>query len=165
MSGILTIDQANVPPDHVAALVARLRRFAAIMALCPDETVGGRTVKRVAARLQAIPGADGWAGHAVVVQDAGGLGPDRCEPFDTPRVACLCYGSTGYEAMTVARTVVAALDPVDRTAGHGFTEAGCAVVDVWQVGGIAPTYDRENKAHVRVATFLVRKCQIAQVAS
>lgn len=165
MSGMLTIDAANIPPDHIAAIVARLRRFTPIMALCPDEGTGRGLVKRVSARLQVVtPPSEDWQGHAIVVAEAGGLGPDLCEPFDTPRVYCHCYGSTGLEAAKVARTVIAALEPVARR-GYGFTEAGCAITDVHQVGGVAPRFDAENRAHVRTATFLVRKCQIAQVAS
>lgn len=167
MSGTITLTAEQVPPDYVAALVARLRRFTNLLTLCADQTytVTGRTkkVKRIAAELQAIPEAKGWQGHAVVVKDAGGYGPDPAVPFDTPRVDCLCYGSTGLEAAKVARLVVAALDPVSRY-GRGFTEVECAVQDVRQVSGLLPLYDKGNRAHVRAVTFEVRYCQVPVIA-
>lgn len=155
----VTLTSAQIVPDHVAAVVARLRRFTNLTALCPDETVGNRTVRRIAARLQAVPDQDGWTGHAIVVQDAGGGGADPDTPLDAPRIDCLCYAATGYEAARLARLVVSALVPVGRR-GAAFTEAQCRIGDVRQVTGLVPIYDREVRAHVRAVSFELLKKQV-----
>lgn len=153
MSITLATDQ--IPPDVIGAIVARLRRVTNLMALCPDEVIGGRTIRRVSGRLAAIPGAKGWTGHAVVVRPAGGDGPEQWVPFANPNIDCLCYGATEYEAQRVAWLVAAALEPVER-AGFGFVEGDCAVTDIHQIAEPVGFYDRENSAFVRAVSFTVR---------
>jgi hypothetical protein len=165
----ITLTSAQIPPDHIGAIIARLRRVTNLMALCPDQTYtspdGPRTVKRISGELAAIPEGKDWKKRAVVVLDAGGPGAEYGVPFATSRVDCLCYAATGLKAAEVANLVIAALEPVERH-GFGFVEANCAVTDVHQISGVTRLYDRENKQHVRAVSFEVRYAQVpAEVAA
>lgn len=156
----ITIAPTDIYPDHVAAVIARLRRVTDLMALCPDETIGGRTVRRISGALQAVPTQKGWEKHAIVVQDGVGQAGDLTVPRSRPQVDCVCYAASGYEANRVARLVAAALCPASRRV-EAFTEANCRIVDVfWVAGPIAAGYDAENKAHRRVVSFELDKSDL-----
>ena len=150
MSGLV------VPPDHVAAFIARLRSFAEIMTLCPDDADG---TKRVGGRMHAVP--DDWKKRAIVVLDAGGFGSDPNVPLDTPRVEVQCHAKQGHEAALVARTVIAALTPPGRV-GMLFTEANCRIRDTRRVTGLIPFTDRETRTQVRSVSFEALKDEVPQ---
>jgi hypothetical protein len=162
----ITIPATEIIPDHVAAVVARLRRFTNVTDLCPDETVavtkrdgtaGTMLLKRVSANMEAVTLLQAWTGHAVVVNPSGGLGDDPYVPLGRPRFDCLCYGTNGYEAARLARVVASVLVPVGRR-GSAFTEAQCRLSDVQQVSDIINLgIDRENQAHRRVVSFEATK--------
>lgn len=145
------------PPDHVSAVIARLRWFADLLALCPDDADG---TPRIAGRMKALPGDPArWTGHALIVQDAGGFGPDPDVPRDAPRIDVLAYGSTGLEAARAARLCSGALVPASRR-GVAFTAAGCRILDVQRVSGLTAFYDDRLTAHVRAVTYQLLKSEV-----
>ncbi len=145
------------PPDHVAAIIARLRSFPELLALCADDRDG---TKRIGGQMRALPGDPArWTGHALIVQDAGGFGPDPSVPLDTPRIDVLAYGKTGLEASRAARLALGALVPATRVA-QAFTAAGCRIIDIRRVSGLLPLYDREIGVHIRAISFEVLKSEV-----
>jgi hypothetical protein len=146
-----------IAPDHVAALVARLRTSSDVMALCPNETVGGRTVRRVAARMRPVEEPEDWGHAAAIVREAGGTGDDDGPPIEVARVDVLCYAATEARAAAAARTVDAFLQPLDRRTPRGFTAAGCRVAGIKRVSGLIPVYDRDLRLHVRAMTYELLK--------
>jgi hypothetical protein len=146
-------------PDHVGAVIARLRSFPELLALCPNETSGGKTIKRISGEMQAIPGdPEQWTGHALIVIDAPGGSEDDGVPFGMAYVDVLAYGSTGLEASKAARLAGAALVPPSRR-GLAFTAAHCRITDVKRVSGFVAVYDDRIRAHTRIATYRLLKCE------
>ena len=155
-----TIPAESIPPDEVAAVIARLRSFPELLEFCPDDPPSGsppRIVKRIGGRFHDVP-AD-WKGLAIAVLGAGGFGPDLYVPTDQPRVAVYCYAKQGHRAALLARMAIAALTPPDR-AGEAFTAANCRVIDIWQVGGMVAGYDDDNLVEYRVVSFELLKHQL-----
>lgn len=153
----ITLAPTEIIPDHIAAVVARLRRFTNVMDLCPDEVIGERTIKRVSANLAAITAQRLWTGHAVVVVPAGGDGDDPSVPLARVRFDAICYGTTGYEAARLARIVSSALTPLSRR-GSAFTQAECRLSDVLRLTEpLDLGQDRENQAHRRAVSFEATK--------
>lgn len=169
----ITLTPEQIPPSIVAALIARLRRFTNITALCGDEVVdvrqragtpGSMTVRRISTKLEANVKGRAWTGHALVVNGAGGGGADPWVPIAGPNIDVLCYGVSREEAERLERLVVAALEPTDHR-DNGFVEGDCAVADVHRVTGPLAFFDRDNQAHVRALSFEVQHWLIpAEVA-
>lgn len=146
-------------PDHIGAIIARLRSFPECLTLCADETIGGKVIRRIGGEMQPLANPDRWAGHALIVLDAPGGGEDDGVPFGTAYVDVLAYGSTGLEASKAARLAAAALVPQSRR-DLAFTAANCRITDVKRVSGFVPVYDKEVGAHVRVATYRLTKYEV-----
>jgi hypothetical protein len=146
-----------VAPDHKAALIARLRESDDVLDLAPDETIGGRTVRRIAARVRPVEQPEDWDGGAVTVTEYGGAGDDDGTPTELVRVNVLCYAATGARAATLARTVDAYLQPVGRRSPRAFTAANCRVASIKRVSGLLEVYDRELRLHVRAMTYELLK--------
>lgn len=127
----ITIADEFIPPDHVAAVIARLRLVTNIMALCGDVTVGGKTYKRVSGNFRPV----GEPKHGIAVLDAGGLPADM--PLARPNVSILHYGGSGLEAAKLARLVQATLVPLSRQ-DTWFVAADCVVTDVQRASGFVP---------------------------
>lgn len=145
-------------PDHIGAVIARLRSFPELLALCPDETRGPKTIRRIGGAMDPLADPDHWTGHALIVRDAPGGGEDLYVPLSTPRIDLWAYGSTGYEASRAARLALAALVPPSRR-GLAFTGAHCRIIDVRRLSGFVPLYDARIQAHVRIVTYELLKSE------
>jgi hypothetical protein len=144
----ITIAPEHIPPDHVGAVIARLRQVTNLLALCPDEAIGSKTVRRIGGAFR--PG--GAAKHQIAVLDAGGLGGEM--PLDRPRVSVYCYATEGHEATALARLVAAALVPLDRQETQ-FAAVGCLVTNVTKVTGYLPLPVATEGWHCRVTDYLL----------
>lgn len=146
----ITIDAEFIPPDHVAAVVARLRQFTNIMSLCGDITVNGAVRKRVSGEFHPTEKPRHW----ITVLDAGGFPAEM--PLDRPRVSIYHYASSGVEAARLSRLVQAALTPLYRQDTF-FVAADCVVTDVQRATGLIPlTMQPPLTAwHCRVVDYLL----------
>jgi hypothetical protein len=146
----ITIDADFIPGDHVAAVIARLRDVTNLISLCADETVGGRTVKRISGNFRP----SGEPRNAIAVIEAGGFPADM--PLARPRVTVYHYAASGYQAAYLARLVQAALVPLDRQDTF-FVAAGVVVTDVQRAGGIIPLAQPAELRdwHCRVVDYLL----------
>ena len=103
--------------DYKGCVLSFLKSVTAITAIVSAANIRGN--------LQGLsPG-----GYAIAVVKTGGFGRiDYGMPMRRSRLDLHIYGSTGLTAMTLWRTVAAALEP---TAGvNGFTAANCRIRDV-----------------------------------
>lgn len=146
----ITINADDIPGDHVAAVVARLRDVTNLLALCGDITVGGKLVKRIGGEFHPTEEPRNW----LTVVDAGGFPAEM--PLARPRVSVYHYAASGYQAAALARLVQAALVPLDRT-DTLFVAAGVVVTDVQRAGGIIPlSLPPELRGwHCRVVDYLL----------
>jgi hypothetical protein len=127
----ITIAAEFIPPDHVSAVIARLRDVTNILALCGDITVKGKTVRRIGGEFHPTEEPRNW----LTVTDAGGFPAEM--PLARPRVSIYHYAASGVQAAALARLVQAALVPLDRQ-DTLFVAAGCVVTDVQRAGGVIP---------------------------
>lgn len=159
MSGLI-IAPASIRPDHVAAVIARLRQFDALLARCPDDPPAGsppRVIKRIGGKAR--PFVRGAATRMIVVREAPSFAPDLAVPRSRPRVDVLCYATQEHEAASLAYQVLAALCP----GWHGapFTAANCRIVDVYPVtSGPVPGHDREIGQPFRALSFELDKSEL-----
>lgn len=146
----ITIEAEFIPPDHVAAVIARLRDVSNLLSLCGDETIDGRVSKRIAGNFR--PSGD--PRNAITVLDAGGFPADM--PLARPRVSVYHYAASGYQAAYLARLVQAVLTPLYRQ-DTWFVAAGCVVTDVQKLTGLIPLpLPQELRGwHCRVMDFLL----------
>ncbi len=150
-------------PDHIGAVIARLRSFGDLLAFCPDETRGSKTIRRIGGEMQPLADPDHWTGHALIVLDAPGGGEDLYVPLSTPHIDVWAYGSTGLEASRAARLALSALVPPSRR-GLAFTAANCRIIDVRRVSGFIPIYDTRIAAHARIVTYELLKSEEPVIA-
>jgi hypothetical protein len=155
----LTIDPAAIRPDHVAAVIARLRQFSDLLALCPDDPpdAKGKVVKRIGKK--ASPFVKDGATHMIAVNGAPSPQPDLYVPRSRPVVDIHCYATQGHEAARLAYLVLAALCPDWR--GQAFTAANCRIIDVFPLTA-APIeiFDRDLKLDDRVLSFELDKSEV-----
>jgi hypothetical protein len=146
----ITIDADFIPGDPVAAIVARLRDVTNIMALAGDETVGGRTIKRVGGRFAPVGDPRPW----IAVLESGGFPAEM--PLARPRISIYAYGKSGLLAASLARLVQAALVPLDRPDTF-FVAAGVVVTDVQRATGLIPLTPPKplDAWHCRVVDYLL----------
>ena len=105
----------TIVADAKGALLYQLQHTPAVTTI--TTTIKGK--------LQGLAG----GGFAIAITAAGGPGRlTLWTPIRRSRFDLHCYGPSGYEAMRLMRTVMAALEPVNAT--NGFTAANCRVTDI-----------------------------------
>jgi hypothetical protein len=155
----LTIAPASIRPDHVSAVIARLRRFTALLALCPNDPADADGVRFRRIGHMARPFVEGGAKHMIVVVDAPSFAPDVFVPRSRPRIDVHCYATRGHEAARLAYLVLGALCPSWQ--GQPFTEVNCRVIDVFPLfSNPLPLYDRDLHLDDRLLSFELDKSEI-----
>ncbi len=136
-------------PDAVGAVLAQLRSFSELTALC------GSGSPRISAAKQ-----DAWdpmPRTAILVAQAGGPGEWADVDRMNIRIRLTCYGATPLAASALWRMADACFCP-SRSSGlsRGFTRASCRVEDVANLTSPFSGIEPETNWPVTTADYMVR---------
>lgn len=145
-----------IPPDHISAVIERLRSFSELQALT-SSAAGWSDGRTGQARISGERHLD-WKmpTQSIIVQSGGGF-EDSLDDI-VASVDLRCYGSTGVNAAQVYRNAYAAMcPPAPSGISRGFKLVNCMVRDIeLSAGPFALIEPNQPSWHLRLATFRVR---------